>query len=266
MQEILLQNINYVILGLIQGLTEFLPISSSGHLVIVRDFLGMVGTNDLAYDAVLQLATLVSVILYFSGDIIRMIFKDQKQLLYLVIATIPAVIFGMTLETYMEGVFRGLSLVVLTLVMGSVVMWFAERMYAERDTDIKKEMTWPTALWIGFFQVLALVPGMSRSGMTISGGLFVGLDREMATRFSFLLSIPIILGSGGKKMLEIYQMGNLGLNTPLLVGSITAFITGLVAIHFLLKFLRSHTLNLFVWYRILLAIGIVGYLVYGAYF
>lgn len=253
-------------MGVIQGATEFIPVSSSGHLIIFRDILGFKGANDLSFDAVLQLATVLAVIVYFYKDIwriivsfLKMVFlkateqKEKNLIFAIIIGTIPAIITGFLLESYMDTTFRNAKLVAVVLILGSMVFYLAEKFGKQ-----KSEISVKKGLWIGLFQCLALVPGFSRSGATISGGLFNGLNRENATRFSFLLSVPIILGSGLKKLLDIYQSGALGNVGPdLFVGSITAFIVGLVVIHFLIKYLKTHSLNIFGLYRILLAILIL---------
>lgn len=236
---------NNIILGIVQGLTEFIPVSSSGHLILAREFLSVHG-NDLAFDAVLQLATVLAVLVYFWKDLWGLLY-DWKKLKIIVLATIPAVVFGLLLEKYMETVFRNVLLVAIMLAVGSFIMLLSEY-FSTKD----KQLTLKNGFIIGLFQCLALIPGMSRSGMTISGGLFTGLSREEATRFSFLLSFPIILGSGLKKALDI-QTFDLSFG----LAFITAFIVGLGAIHFLIKFLKNHSLRAFVWYRILLACFIV---------
>jgi undecaprenyl-diphosphatase len=236
---------NNIILGIVQGLTEFIPVSSSGHLILAREFLSVHG-NDLAFDAVLQLATVLAVLVYFWKDLWGLLY-DWKKLKIIILATIPAVVFGLLLEKYMETVFRNVLLVAIMLAVGSFIMLLSEY-FSTKD----KQLTLKNGFIIGLFQCLALIPGMSRSGMTISGGLFTGLSREEATRFSFLLSFPIILGSGLKKALDI-QTFDLSFG----LAFITAFIVGLGAIHFLIKFLKNHSLRAFAWYRILLACFIV---------
>ena len=239
--------ISYLFLGLVQGLTEFIPVSSSGHLIALREIFFIHG-NDLAFDAVLQFATILAVLVYFWKDLWGLLF-DWKKLRIVILATIPAVIVGVLLEDYMETVFRNVILVALTLILGSVIMVAAEY-FAKKN----RELNVKNGIIIGLFQCLALVPGMSRSGMTISGGLFAGLDREAATRFSFILSFPIILGSGLKKAIEMPSI-----DSELIFASLIAFVVGLAAIHFLIKYLKNHSLRIFVWYRIILAVAIVWY-------
>jgi undecaprenyl-diphosphatase len=151
----------------------------------------------------------------------------------------------------METIFRNSKLVAVALLLGAAIMFFAEKNNKE-----SKNITVRSGFLIGIFQALALVPGMSRSGMTISGGLFSGLNRETATRFSFLLSLPIIFGSGMKKFFELSQ-GDYFFTPELGISFIFSFFVGLLCIHYLLRFLRNHTLNIFVWYRVILALIIL---------
>ena len=252
------------VLGLVQGLTEFLPVSSSGHLILTRTLFNIEDVNELAFDAVLQLASVTAVFVYFFPDVwmltqtllrklgrLPVNRKDEVLLYALLIGTIPAFFAGILLESYMESVFRSPLLVAMVLILGSIFFMFAE--YNYQSTPRKNEMSILTGLKIGFFQVLALVPGMSRSGATIGGGMLLGLSRFEAARFAFLLSIPIITGAGLKKLLELIVSDESIVLLPLVVGSAVSFITSLIAIHFLLTFVRTHTLWPFIWYRIILA-------------
>ena len=263
--------IHSAILGLVQGLTEFIPVSSTGHLIIARNIMGLPLEGSLSFDAILQLATGLAVLAYFWKDIWNIIVsKNIKFISVLIMGSIPAVIFGLLLQDYMDTVFRGTHVVAITLILGAILFYFAERFTHETSGSLSPlngipnhseglpEVSLKKSLGIGFFQCLALVPGMSRSGSTISGGLFLGLNRESATRFSFLLSLPIIFGSGLKKVFDLYQTGALAqAESSLFVASIFAFISGLLAIHFLIKFLRNHSLNYFGIYRIILAVWIL---------
>jgi len=258
-----------LILGVVQGLTEFLPVSSSGHLILARDILGINVPSGLAVDAVLQLATILAVGVYFARDLwrlfvtgVRWLLKqtieegDRTLLLAVIYGTIPAIVIGLLLESYMETVFRSAGLVALMLVVGSILFLFAEKVATQAGV-----LTPGKGLLIGLFQCLALIPGMSRSGSTIAGGLILGLTRENAARFSFILSFPIILGSGAKKFLELsneHLLASLG--TPLIAGSLAAFFVGLAAIHFLIRYLRTHSLAVFAYYRIALAAAVVALL------
>lgn len=255
-----------IVLGIVQGVAEFLPISSTGHLILVREVLGLQVPEGLAVDATLQLATALAVILYFRSDLInvvrgawgavqgRVMEQNHKVLLYaLVLGTLPAVVAGLFLEEVMETVFRSAHLVAWVLIAGSLVFLGAE--YVARRTASEQPLSVRNGFLIGIFQVLALIPGMSRSGATIAGGMFLGLSRASAARFSFLLSIPIILGSGGKKLLDLGTSGTLG-NEWMMIGlaSVVAFTSGIASIHFLLKFLKTHSLVPFVIYRVVLAL------------
>lgn len=261
-------------LGIVQGLTEFLPVSSTGHLVLAEQVLGVSGEYGLAFDAVLHLATAGAVIFYFFSDIMMLVNtalrklsrlpvnKQDLTLLYAVlVGTIPAVVFGLLLESLMETWFRSALLVAGVLVIGSVFFMYAEWQYLnqqrQEDIDIQK------GLKIGFFQVLALIPGFSRSGATISGGMLLGLTRHEAARFAFLLSVPVILGAGCKKLLELITSDGVVDWMPVIVGSAAAFTTGVLAIHFMLGFVRKHTLWPFIWYRIILAAFVIFVVIFG---
>lgn len=254
-----------LVLGIIQGLTEFLPISSTGHLILVRAAFSLSSTNALAFDAVLHLATAAAVILYFSKDILLLIHtalrmlgrlpvdEQNKLLLFaILVGTIPAVILGLFLENLMETLFRSPLLVAAILVIGSGLFAYAEYVHAYRPKQVV--MSIGLGFKIGLFQVLALIPGMSRAGATISGGLILGLTRYESTRFAFLLAIPILSGAGSKKLLDLLTLpGGFVDWTPLIMSALIAFIVGLGAIHFMLAFVRNNSLWPFIWYRILLA-------------
>lgn len=257
-----------IALGVIQGLTEFLPVSSTGHLILFREVFALSTEHGLAIDAVLHLATALAVLVYFRKDILRLAQavvrwtrgknverNDRILILALIIGTIPAVIAGFTFEGAIEGAFRNPDLVAYALIAGSVLFFVAERLAKQNAA-----LSVPKGIAIGFFQALALIPGVSRSGATISGGLLLGLSRENAARFAFLLSFPVILGAGMVKFLELGSVGVLETGGgALLAGAIAAFVSGLAAIYGLLRFLKNNTLDIFVIYRLLLA-GIILFL------
>ena len=256
-----------IILGVIEGLTEFIPVSSSGHLRLVHTFLG-VTEHDLAVDAVLQMGTIFAVLVYFRKELwslfvtfLKLITrkdieeKEKNLLLAVIIGTIPAVVLGLLLETYISTTFRSSYVLVIGLLCGSALLFFAERIVRTSFVSITPKK----GLLLGLFQSLALVPGISRSGATISGGLFLGLSREEATRFSFLLSFPIIVGAGLKEFLDLRHVTG-GISLSLGIGSCVAFIVGLLSIHVLIRYLRTHNLNIFIYYRIILAVAILLFL------
>ncbi len=249
-----------LVLGLVQGLTEFLPVSSTGHLILVRDFFGLSSENGLAFDALLHLATAAAVLVYFWRDLhkladgIKRKESSSRILFFAIVAgTIPAALAGFFLEDTMATLFRDPSLVAGGLLVGSLAFLAAERLARRNQT-----LNVSRGFAIGLFQALALIPGLSRSGMSISGGLLLGLTREHATRFAFLLSFPIILGAGGKKLIELLLSGTIEANlAAVIVGTIAAFIAGLAAIHFMITYLKTHTLLPFVIYRVALAALVV---------
>ncbi len=258
-----MEAVNSIFFGLLQGFTEFLPVSSTGHLVLLHSFLGA-SENDLAFDAVLQLATVLAVIIYFHKDLLTMtnavlrkmsrLPVNQKEITLayaLMIGTIPAVIMGLFLESYMETIFRNPLFVGVILILGSILFMFAEWHYTNNPRDEK--MTIQKGFKIGLFQCLALLPGMSRSGASIVGGMMMGLTRSEAARFSFLLAIPIIAGSGAKKLVDLMSLNNSFDWGSLIIAATIAFLAGLFAIHFMLSFVRKYSLWPFIWYRIVLA-------------
>ncbi len=257
-----------VFLGILQGITEFLPISSTGHLILLRSFLDMETAGTLAFDAILHLATATAVLWYFRKDFwvlshtalramgrLPVNQKDARFLSALLVGTVPAILLGVALEEMMDTLFRNPVLVAAVLIAGSVLFIYAEWMY--QKSVPQNEIDTSKGLKIGLFQALALFPGMSRSGAAIAGGMLMGLSRKEAARFSFMLAVPLLLGAGVKKFIELIQGGETVLWTPLLLGAVFAFVTGLAAIHFMLKFVQRYTLWPFIWYRIILALFVL---------
>jgi len=263
--------ISPIILGFVQGLTEFVPISSTGHLILIREVLGYTSGYDLAFDAVLHLATSLAVIIYFGHDIIRFCkngscnfrgenISERPSVLFwaIVAATIPAALIGYLFGEQINSALHNTLTVAVGLAIGAVFMLLAEiAKINEKSLSIKR------GFGIGLFQVLAFIPGFSRSGATIGGGMLIGLKREIAVRFAFMISAPILLGIGVNQLLELSNNGGLiAIGTSLIIGSITAFIVGMAAIHFMVKYLRNHNLNIFIFYRMALAIIIILVLVF----
>ena len=267
------QLIQAIVLGIVQGLTEFLPVSSSGHLIVVPALLGWDDPviESLAFSVMLHVATLLALLVYFRSDWLRLIpaglatlrdrsFRDDpdRRLAWLLAAsTVPAVIVGVLFNDLIENAFREPRIVAMTLVAGAVVLWVADRL-GSRTRPIAG-LTFPMAIGIGAAQALALVPGVSRSGISISAGLFAGLDREAAARFAFLMATPITAGAGIWEIRAILA-GEAGVElplVPLLAGMVASLLAGLVAISVLMRFLRSHGVGVFVAYRLALAALIV---------
>lgn len=248
------------ILGLVQGLTEFIPVSSSGHLVFLHHALG-VSESGLAFDVALHAGTLIALLAYFRTDIALLfgsLFKksDKTRLAYMLIsATIPAAVLGYLLESAAESTFRSVRLVSGTMLVFGLIMLLAEWYYKKHKTHLSLDQVGlKQAMTMGFAQALALVPGVSRSGSTITAGLFVGLDHVAATRFSFLLGIPITAGAVLKVFTQDGVVDQLKSDQAVfVVGVVTALISGLLAIRFMLKYLSKHGLHVFAYYRIALA-------------
>src|SRR3954447_16169498 len=266
-----------VILGIVEGLTEFLPVSSTGHLTIAEQILGLSTTDKgvTGFTAVIQMGAIVAVILYFAKDIWRIIvgwfgglFKpelrgtlDHRMGWYVIAGTIPIGIVGFALKDFIKNDLRSLWVVAAALILWSIVMVVAER--RGRQTRHEKDLTLKDAVIVGLVQCIALVPGVSRSGATISGGLLRGLDRVTATRLSFFLSIPALVAAG---LLELKDAFGQGVGAaPTIVGTLVSFVVAYAAIAWLLRFVAHHSIKAFVPYRLALgAIVIIVLLVTGS--
>ncbi|HRE41275.1 MAG TPA: undecaprenyl-diphosphate phosphatase [Ignavibacteria bacterium] len=257
-----------IVYGIIQGATEFIPISSTAHLRVVPALLGW-QDEGAAFTAVIQLGTLIATFIYFREDISNLVkgflsaFKnkdfltnpDSKLFLMIIVGTIPISIFGLTFKKFIVGDARGLYVISAALIILAIILFIAEKV-AVRKKDLK-DITFKDGIIIGFAQALALIPGSSRSGVTITAGLFCGLKRDVCARYSFLLSIPAISLSG---FYELYSEREMLLNeslVPLIVATLVSGIVGYLAIDFLLKFLRSRSNMIFIVYRIILGIIII---------
>jgi undecaprenyl-diphosphatase len=244
-----------IILGVVQGLTEFFPVSSTAHLIVLPWFFGWRGdVNTLTFDVALHAGTLIALLFCFWKDWAELFTKKQKLLGMIIFATIPAGVAGFFLNDIIEKSLREPLLISVMLVVVGFVMLAAEK--TEKYKDIE-QVKYLDALTIGIAQATALIPGVSRSGITISAGLFKGLKREPSARFSFLISTPIIAGATLlhlRKLLTSQGTYDFQLFT---VGLITSSITGFLAIKFLLTFLKKHPLNIFVYYRFMLAAVII---------
>ena len=256
-----------IVLGIVQGLTEFLPISSSGHLRIVPAFAGWEDPG-AAFTAVIQLGTMAAVLLYFRRDLFNIASAwvaglrdpsrrgelDSRMGWYLIIGTIPIVIFGFAFDDTIEEDLRGLTLIGITLIALGLLLLLAERL-SKREREVEN-VTWRDSLIIGFAQAAALIPGVSRSGATITAGLFLGFDRAAAARFSFLLSVPAVVLSGVYQLRDIGGEGAVGF-VPTALATVAAFVSGYASIAFLLKFLVTHTTAVFVVYRVVLGVVVL---------
>ena len=265
-----------IVLGLVQGLTEFIPVSSTAHLEIVPVLLGW-GDPGAAASAVIQFGTWIAVLIYFFRDIVRLLsgfFRglatrqlladtDSREAWLVIIGTIPIVILGLLLKKHIESTFRGLWVVTTMVIVVAILLGISE-MYAKRQRLREfDQLNVTDAIAVGFGQCLALIPGSSRSGSTIMAALFRGVDRPTAARYSFLLSIPAVGAAGFLELFkERHHLGELGW-TSILVSIVIAFITGYASIWFLIRYLKTHTTAVFIYYRLALGAVMIALLVSG---
>ncbi len=266
--------IQSIILGVVQGVTEFLPISSSGHLILIPNIFGW-EDQGLAFDVALHWGTLVAILVYFRKDWMK-IFRESyllknikhqilsiKQnsklsndpLFIIIIATIPGGIVGLLLSNCAETVFRNPLIIAGTLLIGAALLFYADKT-GKKKSDLKN-LSLRIGVIIGLFQALAIVPGVSRSGITITVALLLGMKRTDAARFSFLLSTPIILGAGIKEFPSLLESG---LDTTILIGVLVSAVSGYLTIKYMLKYLENKGYNIFVGYRVVLALVILFFL------
>ncbi len=261
-----------LVLGVLQGLTEFLPVSSSGHLIVIPKLFGW-EEQPLAFDVAIHQGTTLAVLLYFWRDFVQLARCGTADIvmhrlrwgaysplgrlaLLIVLGCVPAVIAGGLGNTWIEEHLRNPWLIAGNLVLFGLVMLAADR-WAQPSREMDK-LNPPRALLIGCAQALALIPGISRSGSTIAAGMFSGLRRDTAARFSFLLSAPIVVAAGIKELPDIRTAADGDVGTAALaLGFAGAFLSGISAIHLLLRYVARHPLSIFVWYRVALAVLII---------
>lgn len=280
-----------ILLGVVQGLTEFLPISSTAHLLAVRAMLGHPHPED-AFTVVIQLGTLVAVFAYFRADVARLLRglaadvralrfgsnPDGREAWLILLGTIPAVVVGALFNKQLKHYCFNLPAVAVVATVFALLLaasdWWAQRRARDRPPRVEGAIGWLDALWVGLWQACALMPGASRSGTTITGGLFAGLSRTAAARFSFLLSLPVILAAGLKELYDEYRKlqspdGPRSLFaagdevTALVVGTLVSAVVGYLAIGWLLGYLKGHTTTLFVVYRLILGAVLLGLIAAG---
>lgn len=263
-----------VVLGVLQGLTEFLPVSSSAHLRIFPELFGW-GDPGAAFTAVVQIGTELAVLIYFRKDIwriatawLRSLFRpefrgdaDARMGWYIIIGSLPIVLLGITLKDFIENDFRNLWVIATALVALGVVLGVADRI--GRNSRTMKDIGVREAVLLGCAQAAALIPGVSRSGATISMGRFLGFEREAATRFAFLLAIPAVVGAGLFELKEIPNGHNDFGWAPTVVGTIVSFAVGYAAIAWLLRYVSTNSYTPFVIYRVLLGLGVFALLGFG---
>jgi undecaprenyl-diphosphatase len=259
-----------LILALVQGITEFLPISSSGHLILTSQILGW-PDQGLMIDVAVHMGTLLAVVLYFWRDIWDMTLgalfllrgrmtPGGKLALLVIVATIPVIIVGFLGKDYVETQFRSAELIAWSTLGFGIVLWIADKV--GMTVHRMEHLNWGNAIFIGLMQVLALIPGTSRSGITMTAARFLGMERADAARFSMLLSIPTILGAGVLGGLDLYKTGDLALRHDAIIAAALSFVTAVIAIWGLMRWLRNAGFGPFVLYRIVLAAGLL-YWVYA---
>ena len=245
--------IQSIILGIVQGIAEFLPISSSAHLVFIPWALNW-PPHTLTFDVALHIGTLFALLLFFWKEWWGII--KSPLLWLLLLGCIPGAIAGLLGEKYFEETFRGPVTIALFMIGLALILWMAE-IYGKKKRGMGS-VGWLDALVIGISQALALMPGVSRAGITMTSGLFLGLNRESAAKFSFLLATPIILGAGLYKGYGLLKHGlPAAERAPFLIGMLTAAVVGFFAIKYLLKYLQKNSFYLFIWYRIIVGVGLI---------
>ncbi|MGE8098315.1 undecaprenyl-diphosphate phosphatase [Pseudomonas fluorescens] len=252
-----------LILGVVEGLTEFLPISSTGHQIIVADLLNFGGEREKAFNIIIQLGAILAVVWEFRRKILDVVTglptqrNAQRFTVNLLIAFMPAVVLGVIFANMIHKYLFNPITVATALVVGGVIMLWAERREHTVHAETIDEITWKDALKVGFAQCLAMIPGTSRSGSTIIGGLLFGLSRKTATEFSFFLAMPTMVGAAvysGYKYRDLFQAADLPVFA---IGFVTAFIFAMIAVKGLLRFIASHSYAAFAWYRIVFGLLIL---------
>ncbi|WP_430444388.1 MAG: undecaprenyl-diphosphate phosphatase [Pseudomonas piscis] len=245
-----------LLLGIVEGLTEFLPISSTGHQIIVADLLDFGGERATAFNIIIQLGAILAVVWEFRGKILDVVIglptqpKARRFTANLLIAFLPAVVLGVVFADLIHAYLFNPVTVATALVVGGIIMLWAERREHQVHANNVDDITWKDALKVGFTQCLAMIPGTSRSGSTIIGGLLFGLSRKTATEFSFFLAMPTMVGAAvysGYKYRHLFQPDDLPVFA---IGFVTAFIFAMIAVKGLLKFIANHSYDAFAWYRI----------------
>lgn len=245
-----------IILGIVEGLTEFLPISSTGHQIIVADLIDFGGERAMAFNIIIQLGAILAVVWEFRSKIFEVVFglssqpKARRFTANLLIAFLPAVVLGVLFADLIHEYLFNPITVAVALVVGGFIMLWAERRDHRIEVDHVDDMRWSHALKVGLVQCLAMIPGTSRSGSTIIGGLLFGLSRKAATEFSFFLAMPTMVGAAvysGYKYRDLFQPADLPVFA---IGFVVSFIFAMIAVRALLKFIANHSYAVFAWYRI----------------
>ena len=239
--------VNALILGIVEGITEFLPISSTGHLILVSDLLGASGERDKVFDVVIQTGAMLAVVWEYRGRFFRI---DPKLWKNLIVAFIPAAVLGLLFGSFIkEHLFRPVPVALAFIIGGLIILW-VDRGQRNSRVQSTQAMTWLDALKVGLAQCFALIPGTSRSGATIIGGMLFGLSRPAATEFSFFLAVPTLVAAGAYdlwKHRDLFEMSDAG---TIAIGSAAAFVSAFIVVRWLIRYVATHDFRPFAWYRI----------------
>ncbi len=259
---------NALLLGVVEGLTEFLPISSTGHLILVSDLLGLNDEKGKVFDIVIQLGAILAVCWEYRARFARAFSGlrsdpvQQRFATNLAVAFLPAAIVGLAFQSQIKGYLFNPVSVAVALIVGAIAIFAIERWYerhgAPRVTNVD-EMTWKDALKVGLAQCFSLIPGTSRSGATIMGGMLFGLSRQVATEFSFFLAVPIMFAATGYQVLKYRDLFTASDLAPFAVGFTVSFVGALVAVRALIRYVAHHDFRPFAWYRIVLGVVVLAY-------
>lgn len=258
-----------VILGIVEGLTEFLPISSTGHLILAADLLGFNDEKGKVFEIVIQTGAMLAVVWEYRArfaGVIAGLFSDaraQRFAINIVIAFIPAAVLGLAFGNYIKAaLFKPVPVALAFIVGGFVILWAERRKHTVRVREVD-DMRWTDALKVGFAQAFALIPGTSRSGATIIGGMLFGLSRKTATEFSFFLAVPTLVAAGAydlyknRALLDVHDLGIFG------IGMATAFVSAFLCIRWLIRYIQNHDFTIFAWYRIVFGLVVLATAYFG---
>lgn len=247
------------LLGIVQGLTEFLPVSSSGHLVLLQQLFG-IHQSTLTFDVAIHLGTLVAILIFFGTSLLKV---TRKEWLLVGLGTIPAVIVGVVFKDQIEALFANDRFVGLELIISGFINFYADRKLnstssaaeGQKTAEKKDQVSWRDSIMMGVAQAVAIIPGISRSGSTVATGLSLGISREQAFRFSFLLAIPALLGAGVLEGIDILQTGTLDVSVPVLaVGTVAALVSGVISLRVFKFVISKAKLDWFGWYCLILGL------------
>jgi undecaprenyl-diphosphatase len=257
-----------LLLGVVEGLTEFLPISSTGHLIVVSDLLGLNDEKSKVFDIVIQLGAILAVCWEYRARFARAFSGlatdpvQQRFAANLAVAFVPAAVVGLAFQSQIKAYLFNPVSVAVALVVGAIAIFAIERWYRKHGAprvNSVDEMTWKDALKVGLAQCLSLIPGTSRSGATIMGGMVFGLSRQVATEFSFFLSVPIMFAASGYQMVKYRALFSAADLAPFAVGFVVSFVAALLAVRALIRYIARHDFNAFAWYRIGLGLVVLAY-------